>query len=104
MVILNKHGKIVSNSQNLRGIRKHASQYLAKRIIVTKMSNGGAKLHIVFQNKSQFSCHFASYIVLLHTLKNWRNLRGTPITINGIRRGILQSDNSIFQEISCGLA
>lgn len=93
MVIIDKNGKIIRSSKNLRGIRDYISEaYKTHSDYPVKIDashfEDGALLSILFN--SGISCHteFASFEVLTgFTLKNWRNLYGTRISVDGVNKG-----------------
>ena len=96
--------KIVNRSRNLRGVRRYLKDNPAKRIFIydkgfftNKESNiSKPSLTIIFENGAHFGCEFESFRVLKQTIRNWRNLYGVPISINGIYSGLnVKSNNSL---------
>ena len=81
--ILNKHGYIVSSSRNLRGIRRAVGKQLVRAVDVSITEKGIGKLTIWFENENFFSAAFSSYSVLLRTVRNWRNLYGVNLMVQG---------------------
>lgn len=86
--IRNSEGAIVSKSRNLRGIREYVGRNLVKTVDATEVgARGEGQLSILFDNGDSFQTNFASFTVLLESLKTWRNLYGAPLTIGGKSRG-----------------
>ena len=77
--ILDKTGKVIHSSKNLRGIRDHVSQHMVKVVSVGHLPDGEGKLCVLFVNGDSFECNFASYEVLVGFVRRWRNIRGAEI-------------------------
>lgn len=81
--IYNNQGQVIRKSQNLRGIRRHASKVIASKVMISKHNDHSGHLCITFNNGDNYTTHFASYEVLCLSLRNWRSLYGTPLEVAG---------------------
>jgi hypothetical protein len=81
--IRNPWGEVIQRSKNLRGIRRKVGRDEVRHIGVRQCEDNSGVLYILFQNGDNFSTHFASFEVLKTSLRNWRNLHGCLIFING---------------------
>lgn len=84
-VIRNKNGEIVNSSRNMRGIRRVVGKQLVKSVAIDHLPADEGKLCILFDNGDSYETNFASFEVLKHCLRNWRNLYGALLTIDGNR-------------------
>jgi len=81
-IIRNKNGDIINRSKNMRGIRYAVGKQRVKKVSIDRMVSG-AKLCILFWNGDNYETHFADFDVLLSSVRNWRNLYGVLLTVNG---------------------
>jgi hypothetical protein len=104
------NGKVISRSQNLRGIRRYLSSHIpesvfiweVKRIVNDKSGKESlGTLDINFQDGSGFSCEWNSFAVLCRVLRYWRNLYGTPLWIDGKHYGVISCHNRKLVSRSC---
>jgi len=87
LYILYEHGDIVSRSQNLAGIRKEVGRQQVRVVAIRQLLMGEGLLHIDFESGWTFETNFASFEVLMDTIRNWRNLYGASLRVNGKREG-----------------
>lgn len=95
-VIRDTDGKVIQRSRNLRGIREFVGKHLIKVVDISKIGTSEGKLCILFEDGYSFETNFASFQTLKETVRNWRNMYGAPLLINGISRGIVKVDNSFL--------
>lgn len=93
-------GEPIQRSQNLRGIRRYVGQHAVtfvelKRINedTPRISSALGMLYIVFDNGATFETPFASFKVLKNVVRQWRNLYGVVLKIEGEDKGNVQYDN-----------
>ena len=91
-VILDKFGNVISRSENLRGIRDYISRShsdYAIKIDASHVGNEGeGLLSILFNSGNSYQVRFASFEVLTrYALKNWRNLYGVMVSVDGVNKG-----------------
>ncbi len=77
--IIDKDGKVIQQSKNLRGIRSYVGKNRIDHVTIQLRAEGKGFLRIDFKDRSSFSTFFASYAVLCCTLRNWRNLYGANL-------------------------
>jgi len=92
-VIRNSQGFIIQRSKNLAGIRRYVSKNIIKILAMDAISNYEGKLCILFTNGCSFETNFASYTVLKNFVRNWRNVYGSKLIINGSEFGIVEYKN-----------
>jgi hypothetical protein len=81
--IWDRHGNIVSQSRNLRGIRQAVGKDRVKFVAIERRPHHEGDLYIEFENGNRFRTDFASFEVLKDTLRNWRNLHGARLYVDG---------------------
>jgi hypothetical protein len=91
-VILDKDGKTIRTSRNLRGIRRHVSENWVKAVHITQTGYAGA-LTVAFGNGDDYTTKFASFDVLKNSIRNWRNLYGARLVVNGEDCGLIAKYN-----------
>ena len=94
MCIRDRDGHVISKSRNLAGIRRYVGGHtppLIKVLDVSEIAHNEGKLCIFFESGSSFEANFASYSVLKRFVNRWRNVHGTPLTINGQPAGVVSS-------------
>ncbi len=91
--------KIISSSRNLRGIRRHLQWYNVRFVDISRVGMGKGQLSILFDNGDTFQCNFASFSVLKETIRNWRNLYGVRLLVDGVASHIVCITNPKLQEI-----
>ncbi len=99
--IRNKHGNVIGTSKNQAGVRKHSAKVKAKAVSVNNLHtvkgfDGEAKLCILFEDGSSCEFTWGSLAVLKLKLRNWLNLYGANLVIDGVRSGKLLPDNPWF--------
>ena len=95
--IYNVEGKVVRRSRNLRGIRLHINRNLVKRVEIAENLDGTGTFKVLFENGDHYETEWASYTVLLWSLRNLRGLYGAPLTINGEDAGTVEHGNEKLQ-------
>jgi hypothetical protein len=96
LVVRDRDGKVISKSRNLAGIRRYVGEPVRpsiKVIDVSQIGDGEGKLCILFENGCSFETNFASYPVLKDFVKRWRNVYGSPLSVNGQPAGVVSSHN-----------
>jgi hypothetical protein len=98
LVVRDRDGKVINKSRNLAGIRRYVGGHtppLIKTIDVSEIGAGEGKLSILFENACSFETNFASYSVLTGFIRRWRNVHGSPLTVNGQPAGVVSNRNPI---------
>jgi len=93
LVIRKPDGTILSQSANLRGIRREVGRNIVKVVAIDKIGAGEGKLAILFDNGNSFETNFASYGMLCWSVRLWRNLYGAPLIVCGTPSGLVSSRN-----------
>lgn len=83
----------VSSSRNLRGLRRACGKLIVRDVTVTRLERGEGLLQVRFENGCWCIVKFASFEVLLLTLRHWRNLYGAPLTVDDVRSGQVSYHN-----------
>lgn len=96
--VYNAMGEPIRKSRNLRGIRQHISRNLVRQVNIYPLPDGDGVLDIRFNNGDWFRGHWADFGVLKNALRNWRNLYGAPLLINGVPKGMLRYQNPALLE------
>lgn len=104
--IRDKDGKVIQRSRNLDGIRRYVGRNLIKVLAIdklkfaspAKLENGwlyadDAKLSILFDNGCSYETNFASFKVLKQFVRQWRNVYGAPLRVNGEDAGVVSYHN-----------
>lgn len=81
--IKNSAGEVIQRSKNLRGIRRKVGRDAVRHIGIRQCECNCGYLYILFHNGDNFSTNFASFEVLKTSIRNWRNLQGCLISVNG---------------------
>lgn len=94
-VIRDCEGNVISQSKNLAGIRRYVGKHTIKWLAIDTIGKNGleGKLMILFGDGSSFETNFASYTVLKIWIRNWRNVYGAPLLVNGRPKGIVEYYN-----------
>ena len=96
MCIRDRDGNVISKSRNLAGIRRYVGGHtppLIKVLDVSEIAHKKGKLCILFENGCSFETNFASYAVLKSFVSRWRNVHGSPFTVNGQTAGVVSVRN-----------
>ena len=96
-IIRDSEGKAINTSRNLRGIRRYVGQNLIKVLSIDAIAKGEGKLMILFDNKASFETNFASFNVLRDQVRQWRNVYGAPLRVNGVDCGKVSKDNAALK-------
>jgi hypothetical protein len=95
--ILSKEGVVVQRSRNLRGIREYVSKHSVKFIGLHRKPDGGGTLYVMFDNQERFKTDFASYEVLKNFVRNWRNVYGVLLMVEGRPSGTVYYDQPLLK-------
>ena len=98
MSIRDRDGNVISKSRNLAGIRRYVGGHtppLIKVLDVSEIGDEEGKLCILFENGCSFETNFASYSVLKGFVNRWRNVHGSPLTVNGQPAGAVSTHNPV---------
>jgi len=99
-VILDQDGKVIQRSRNLAGIRRYVGKHIIDKLSINTIGDSSypeGKLSILFANKSSFETNFASFEVLKEMVRNWRNVYGAPLLVNGQDQGKVQHSNPALE-------
>lgn len=80
--ILDRHGNVVSESRNLRGIRAAVGRQHVKLVSIQHRPDQQGELYIEFDNGNHFTTDFADFSVLKDAVRNWRNLYGARLQVD----------------------
>lgn len=94
MEVIQKDGKVIQQSRNLRGIRRYVGSHIIKELQIASQINGSTGwLYIIFEDGSTFQTDFASFSVLQNFVRSWRNTYGAPLWMNGHEAGKVSYHN-----------
>ena len=100
--LFDETGKVVSKSRNLAGIRRYVAQYAVARVRIKELKDGmvhaDGGIKVIFQNGWYWATRYSDYGVLLNSLRNWRNLYGVPLVVNGEPAGVVGYKNPALIE------
>jgi hypothetical protein len=94
--IRDRDGNVIIQSRNLAGIRRYVGGHtppLIKVLDVSEIGDTEGKLCILFVNGCSFETNFVSYSVLKGFISRWRNVYGSPLTVNGQPAGVISNRN-----------
>ena len=91
--VLDAEGNVVNRSKNMRGLRRLCRKWVVQSIRIGENDDSSGNLLVAFE-KHVCEVHFASFDVLKLCLRNWTNLRGVPLFINGVESGVVNYRNS----------
>jgi hypothetical protein len=103
--IIGPAGDVVGTSRNLAGIRRLVSKKLIKELEIGRkevmLGEGTPKsevvsdgiLRILFTDGTRYATDFASYSVLKNFVRQWRNVYGAPLIVEGVPRGKVDYKN-----------
>jgi hypothetical protein len=103
--IIGPTGEVVGTSRNLAGIRRLVSKKLIKELEIGRkevmLGEGSPKsevasdgvLRILFDDGTRYATDFASYTVLKNFVRQWRNVYGAPLLVEGKARGKVDYKN-----------
>lgn len=96
--IRDKDGCVIQRSQNLAGIHRYVSNHIIKVLSVDEIAEGEGKLCILFDNGASYETNFASFVVLKMHVRQWRNVYGAPLLVNGKDCGKVSYKNEALQD------
>lgn len=86
--------------KNLRTIREYIGKHVPGEVSIWENRDGSGLLAIYFYKLDSdkelaalYEGTFASFTVLCQTLRQWRNLSGTPLEIDGYSSGCVSYHN-----------
>jgi len=85
--ITGKFEHVIYRSVSIRGIRAFVSNNVPTLVDIKKGYKGRGVLTIDFEGGTQFETILPSYEELKETVRNWRSLYGTPLTVDGVDKG-----------------
>lgn len=93
--IYNKMGNIIRYSRNDRCIRRYLneSRLLVDFVSIVELSGGGGFFHVRFDNGDYYSNTWVSYKSLKIAVRQWRNLYGANLYLQGRRCGVVSYHN-----------
>ena len=86
------NGKLYQTS-NLATLRKKVGKQLVQQVSIARTGNGEGLMSVFFTNGDQTGNRWASFEVLKNSLRNWRNLYGAPLEVEGADRGKISYTN-----------
>lgn len=92
--IVNKNGKVIRRSRNLRGVLeypRHFSRYV-QRVSIEPHSNGG-RLSVFYADGAFASADLADFAVLQDWLRSRRSWYGAELFVGVTPCGVLAKDN-----------
>lgn len=97
-----RDGKVINKSRNLRGLRRFCGKHITRLISIVEdktstFEYGSGVLAIDFMDGSFCYTRFASFDILKETIRNWRNLYGAPLWVNGKPCGKVSFNNVHLQ-------
>lgn len=96
--LYDEQGRVVRRSRNLRGIREYVSRMPVSHVMIQELDRGEGGVKVMFTNNWYWTGRFACFGVLKWALRNWRNLYGAPLTVNGQPGGQVGYRNSALIE------
>jgi hypothetical protein len=96
--IRDQSGKVIGRSRNLRGIRAYVGKHIVKVCAIDQIGQWEGKLLVLFESGASCETNFASWTVLKMFVRNWRNMWGAPLRVNGIECGAVSSRNAALQD------
>lgn len=96
--LYDEQGRVVRKSRNLRGIREYVSRMPVSHVMIQELDRGEGGIKVMFQNNWYWTGRFACFGVLKWALRNWRNLYGAPLTVNGQPGGLVGYRNAALIE------
>lgn len=96
--VYNATGVPVRRSRNLRGLRQHIAHNLVDRVSIYPISGGQGVLEVMFANGDVHRGQWADFGMIKNSLRNWRNLYGAPLFINGAPAGQVRWNNERLAE------
>ena len=92
-VIRDKDGNIIQRSKNLAGIHRYVGTHAINLLSISRIGQGEGKLCISFEDGSSFESNWPTFSALLLHVRNWRNVYGAPLSVNGGWCGKVGRDN-----------
>ena len=86
---IEKGGRIIKTSRNLRGLVEYARVSKPKRIELTPQSGENGRLRVIFEDGASTSAHFASYRIMVDWVRSRRSWPKKAIVFYGENMGYL---------------
>lgn len=89
-VIRDTFGNVIHRSKNLSGIRRYVGgshPRLIKILAINRVGDDEGKLCILFEDRSSFETNFFSFDCVKRMVRNWRNVYGARLVVNGVDAG-----------------
>ena len=96
--IYDPEGRLVSMSRNLVGIKSYVSKNPVRYVEIQQFEHDEGGIKIVFQNGYYWLGRWADYTVVKWALRNWRNLAGAELRMNGKSVGKIGYRNPALAE------
>jgi len=93
LYILDEHGEEVSRSRNLAGIRREVGRQQVRLVSIKRLPRAEGELYIEFEKGWTFKTGFACFEVLKDAVRNWRNLYGAALIVDGRHKGKVEYRN-----------
>jgi len=84
-IIRNSAGVVVSRCNSMSVVRQRVGTEIVERVDATGVGGGRGKLHIRFANGDYYETEYLDFGDMLRAVHRWRNLRGAPLYVNGVR-------------------
>ena len=91
----------ISSHSNLGWLRRAVSRWVVDTVYLHRKITGEGELSVDFADGGKYLVDFASFAVLCWTLRNWRNLRGVELRIDGQAAGTVDFHNKTLEKESC---
>jgi hypothetical protein len=98
LYLYDESGRVIASSRNLAGIRRYVSRQPVQSVHIHDLGKGEGGIKVVFLNNWFWLGRFASFGVLTWSLRNWRNLYGATLFVNGQPGGRISYRNAALQE------
>ena len=110
--ILDKNGKVIRTSQNLRGILTYVSELRRewdcftprfggnpiKVLSIDAIADGKGKLMILFKGGVNYETNFASFAVLKEFVRTRLHFQGARLLVNGTASGVVARNNPALKK------
>jgi hypothetical protein len=97
-IIRDSDGAVIQRSRNLAGIRRYVGTHPIKILAIDETADSSGKLSILFDDGASFETQFASFDVLRNFVRQWRNVHGAPLLVNGESCDVVSSKNPKLSE------
>lgn len=84
-----KCGRIIRSSKNLRALRDYARTSPIQRVELTPQGRVNGRIRVVYEDGATSSAHFASYHIMVDFVRNRRSWKTAEIVFYGENMGYL---------------